>query len=309
MRTPVSCSRPWPILADTLPTDLPALVASFFTLSGAGFGQPPRNSFIERCEAAAEAGFAGIGFHADDLARTVDGGLEIAELAAILKVNGLEVVEIEFLGGWALDVDETVLGDTVTNIEAVADACGGRHVSAGEFRSGDVDVDVAANRLGSLAGRLAARRLSLAIEPFPWSAISTVDCAVELIRGARQAGAPNVGLMVDVWHFYNCGADPSLLDTLPPDGIAAVQLNDGVPVHSDFLTEARAHRQLPGEGDLDVVSLVRAVRRAGYSGPYCVEANTEILRSLPVQEAASRAFDAASAVLVDALRLPTPRWA
>ena len=33
---------------------LPELVASFFTLSGAGFGEPPRNGFIERCEAAAK---------------------------------------------------------------------------------------------------------------------------------------------------------------------------------------------------------------------------------------------------------------
>ena len=114
--------------------------------------------------------------------------------------------------------------------------------------------------------------------------------------------------MVDVWHFYNCGADLSLLGT-PADGIAAVQLNDGIRAHSNFQAEARANRQLPGEGDLDVVSLVQAVRRAGYSGPYCVEANTESLRSLPVRQAASRAFDAASAVLVDALGLRAPRWA
>ena len=113
--------------------DTPALVASFFTLSGAGFGQPPRNSFIDRCEAAAEAGFAGISLHADDLARTLDGGLDISELAAILRVNGLDVVEIEFLGGWALDVDATVLDHTMTNIEAVADACGGRHVRRGRI--------------------------------------------------------------------------------------------------------------------------------------------------------------------------------
>ena len=46
------------------------LVASFFTLSGGGFGEPPRNTFIERCEAAAAAGFTGIGLHADDLPRT-----------------------------------------------------------------------------------------------------------------------------------------------------------------------------------------------------------------------------------------------
>jgi hypothetical protein len=35
------------------PAAFPDLVASFFTLSGAGFVQPTRNSFIERCEAAA----------------------------------------------------------------------------------------------------------------------------------------------------------------------------------------------------------------------------------------------------------------
>ena len=52
------------------PAALPDLVASFFTLSGAGFVEAPRNSFIERCEAAAAAGFAGLGLHADDLRRS-----------------------------------------------------------------------------------------------------------------------------------------------------------------------------------------------------------------------------------------------
>lgn len=275
-------------------------MASFFTLSGAGFGEPPRNSFVERCEAAAAAGFAGIGLHADDLARTRDSGVDVAEMAAILKINALELVEIEFLSGWALDVDETALDGTMTKIEAVADACGGRHVSAGEFRPGSIDVEAAGRRIAGLARRLAGRGLSVAIEPFPWSAIATVACAAQLIDRAAAAGASNVGLMVDVWHFFNCGADPSMLEGLPVDGIAAVQLNDGERVHGDFLVNARANRQLPGEGDLDVVSLVRAVVLAGYSGPYCVEANTAEFRSLPVQEAASRAFDRSAAVLAEA---------
>ncbi len=78
------------------------LVASFFTLSGAGFGEPPRNSFIERCEAAAAAGFTGIGLHADDLPRTIAAGVDIAEMQAVLRNNGLDLVEIEFLAGWAV---------------------------------------------------------------------------------------------------------------------------------------------------------------------------------------------------------------
>ena len=81
---------------------LPDLVASFFTLSGAGFGEPPRNSFVERCEAAAAAGFAGIGLHAEDLPRTVAGGTDIGEMQSVLRINGMQLVEIEFLGGWAL---------------------------------------------------------------------------------------------------------------------------------------------------------------------------------------------------------------
>ena len=80
------------------PADFPGLVASFFTLSGAGFADPPRNTFIERCEAAAAAGFTGIGLHCDDLPRTVSAGEDVAEMRAVLRNNGLALVEIEFLG-------------------------------------------------------------------------------------------------------------------------------------------------------------------------------------------------------------------
>ena len=84
---------------------------------------------------------------------------------------------------------------------------------------------------------------------------------------------------------------------LPAAGITGVQLNDGPLVYEDFLTHARAERALPGDGELDVVALVRAVQRAGFTGPYCVESNTPAFRSLPVVEAAERAADAALGVL------------
>jgi sugar phosphate isomerase/epimerase len=265
----------------------PRLVASFFTLTGSGFAEPPRHGFAQRCRAASDAGFAGIGLHTGDPARTdVDG------MRAVLADTGLELVEIEFLGGWALDVDEPALEASVTAIEAVAGAFGGRHVSAGEFRGGRLDLDAAAERLAALAARLAP--LLLAVEPFPWSALPDAGTAVELLR---RAGAPNAGLMVDVWHFWNGGADLDLL-TGPP---AAVQLNDGPLVHEDFLRHARAARMLPGEGDLDVTGLVRAVHATGFDGPWCVEVNTPDFRALPVDEAAKRAVAAATAVLDAAL--------
>jgi sugar phosphate isomerase/epimerase len=275
----------------------PDLVASFFTLSGAGFAQPPRNSFIERCEAAAAAGFAGIGLHAEDLPRTISSGVDVGEMQSVLRVNGLEVVEIEFLGGWAFNTDPDGLAPTLAGIEAVADAFGGRSVSAGEFSGEPFDsdraLDAAAVALRANADRLAERGLLVALESFPWSAISNT-IAIDLLR---RAETPNAGLLIDIWHYYNGGGQPEHLVGLPGAGIAAVQLNDGPLVHDNFLQHARAERELPGEGELDVVALVQAIQLTGYTGPYCVECNTPEFRSLPVDEAARRAADSATRVL------------
>ena len=181
------------------------LVASFFTLTGAGFGEEPRYSFVERCRAAAEAGFTGIGLHADDLPRTVASGLNVAGMQAVLADTGLRVVEIEFIGGWALEADSAEVERMVGRIEAVADAFGGRHVSAGEFR-GDalINLDAAAARLDALAQRLAQRGLQIAVEGFPWSALSGPTVVPELLRRTQ---AVNLGQLIDVWHFYNNGGD------------------------------------------------------------------------------------------------------
>jgi sugar phosphate isomerase/epimerase len=292
-------AEPAPQAADE-PEEFPGLVASFFTLSGAGFVEPPRNTFVERCEAAAAAGFTGIGLHADDLPRTVAAGVDVAEMQAVLRLNGLDLVEIEFLGGWAFSPPGSGgIAPTLAGIEAVAAELGGRQVSAGEF-SGDIPLDTeealdhAARALRANADRLAPHGLLVALESFPWSALANTGIAIDLLRRAQ---APNAGLLIDVWHFYNGGAQPDLLVDLPAAGITGVQLNDGPLVHENFLQHARAERHLPGEGELDVVGLIQAVRRAGFTGPYCVESNTPEFRALPVAEAARRAADSATTVL------------
>jgi sugar phosphate isomerase/epimerase len=286
----------------------PELVASFFTLSGAGFAEPPRYGFERRCRAAATAGFSGIGLHVDDLQRTVESGFGVADMQAVLADTGLALVEIEFLGGWAFDVDEAALRWTEQKVHRIADLFCGRHVSAGEFRGGDgpLRVSDAAAQFARLSARAAEHGLLVAIEAFPWSVIRDVRTAGELLR---VTGAPNAGLLVDVWHFFNCGAtldDLAALADLPMGGVAAVQLNDGPRVHEDFLRNARATRQLPGEGDLDVSGLVRAVERSGFTGPYCVEVNTPEFRALPLAEAARRAFETGRAA-VQAARAPVAK--
>ena len=62
----------------------PRLTASYVTLAGAGFAEPPRFTFRQRCEAASAAGFARIGIHLNDLKT-----LKTADVADILSDNDL----------------------------------------------------------------------------------------------------------------------------------------------------------------------------------------------------------------------------
>ena len=74
---------------------IPIFTASYVTLAGAGFTEPPRFTFRQRCEAASAAGFARIGIHLNDLTT-----LKPTDVADILSDNDLELGEIEFFAGW-----------------------------------------------------------------------------------------------------------------------------------------------------------------------------------------------------------------
>ena len=104
-------------------TDDPELVASFYTLSGAGFGEAPRHTFEQRCAAAAAAGFAGIGLHTDDLARTRKA---LGALNTPFAETDVLVVELRNHPGALARVCE-LLGTEHVNIEYAYISAGGRN--------------------------------------------------------------------------------------------------------------------------------------------------------------------------------------
>ena len=85
----------------------PKLTASYITLAGAGFSEPPRFTFRQRCEAASAAGFARIGIHLNDLTT-----LTAADVADILSENDIELGEIEFFASWSPRSESATRGHT-----------------------------------------------------------------------------------------------------------------------------------------------------------------------------------------------------
>jgi len=224
------------------------LTASYITLSGAGFSETPRNSFRARCEAASQAGFSGIGIHIDDLAT-----LDARDVRNILDNTGLRLGEIEFLTGWALDDTPHVAQRTLAQIAELAALCGGDHVSAGEFGSAELDIEQASSNLAIIAATAGQLGLRVAVEAFPWSALSSIEVTSELLR---RSAALHAGHLLDVWHFFNTGFTVVDVASIPSASVVAVQLNDGPRVHDNYLWNARNTRWLPGDGELDVVGLV-----------------------------------------------------
>ena len=64
---------------------------------------------------------------------------------------------------------------------------------------------------------------------------------------APGAGEPNVGVCLDVFHYYKGPSKPEDLDRLTAKNLAHVQLCDVAGVPRELMTDA--DRVFPGEGD------------------------------------------------------------
>jgi len=108
---------------------------------------------------------------------------------------------------------------------------------------------------------------------------SCLDTALTLIAECRE---PNVGVCLDVFHYYKGPSKPEDLDRLTPANLFHVQVCDVAGVPRELMTDA--DRVLPGDGDFRLGPLVRRLKEIGYAGAVSVEVmNPELWRADPKQ--------------------------
>ena len=107
--------------------------------------------------------------------------------------------------------------------------------------------------------------------------VHTLGKALEL--GA--AFGPNVGLLLDCWHWYTAHDTLDTLHGLRPEQIVHVHINDA-PLDIPIDEQIDNRRALPGEtGVIDIVGFLRALQAIGYDGPVTAEPFKQELRDLP----------------------------
>ena len=250
----------------------------------------------EGVEAAAAAGFRGIGLlHIDLVVAEREHGL--AGIRSLLDDNGLVHLELELLTDWWADGPRRRRSDEVRRklLEA-AGALGAHHVRVAPDVSGepwDHDRWVAEFAVLAEDARQAGTRVGL--EFLPWSNIRTVHDGLRLVG---DAGHDAGGLVIDVWHTERAGTPPAELAAVPLRHIVGVELSDADADQVGTLFEDTANRRrLCGEGAFDLHGCIRALRTAGWAGPWGVEILSEAFRRLPVGEAVAAAFATARAQL------------
>jgi 4-hydroxyphenylpyruvate dioxygenase len=126
----------------------------------------------------------------------------------------------------------------------------------------------------------AAFNVRLALE-FRGSATfcSSLDTALSLVAAC---GEPNVGVNLDVFHYYTGPSKFDDLAGLTPDNLAFVQVCDVAGVPRELATDA--DRVFPGEGDFRLDPIIERLRRIGYDGYVSLELmNPTLWQSRPSQ--------------------------
>ncbi len=233
-------------------------------------------SFEEGARLAAHYGFEGLALDAGHLLG--EGADAVRET---LAAHGLKP------GSFGLPVDLRGTGDayeaSLGRLASVAEAAqqvGCSRASTYIFSWSD-DRDYAANfdfhreRLAQPAAILAEHGIRLGLEflgpktlrdGHPYAFIYTVKGMLELC----DAVGPNVGLLLDAWHWYTSGHDPADLELLSNQNVVDVHVNDA-PAGISINEQVDSVRCLPGEtGVIDLSIFFHALKRIGYDGPVVV---------------------------------------
>jgi sugar phosphate isomerase/epimerase len=269
------------------------LLASYWTIAGGALPHTDREfspfDFKDRVEAAARAGFKGIGFWHADLAHTLE-SRSLKEMKRILDDNGMKHVELEFLTDWFLDGERKKQSDIQKKLLlTAAEALEARHVKVGDFLGEKCPMPRLIEAFAALCADAADYGTKIGFELMPFAMIDTLKDALSMVEGA---GAKNGGISFDLWHIVKLGIPYEEVGRVPAKYLLSVELNDGTfeapwSLHEDTVN----HRRLCGDGEFDVKSFIDCVQKAGYQGPFGIEVLSAELRKRSLEELTTRSFN------------------
>ena len=111
------------------------------------------------------------------------------------------------------------------------------------------------------------------------SVCNNLDTALTLVEQCRE---PNVGVCLDLFHYYKGPSKAEDLERLSPANLFHIQVCDVAGVPRELMTDA--NRVMPGDGEFRFEPIMQRIRAIGYTGAVSLELmNPHLWRTRPQQ--------------------------
>lgn len=198
---------------------------------------------------------------------------ELKELLGKAGVPPLSINSIEHVTFRDVDAYESIKQQCEELSQVAADigcpfvvVVPGRLPAGGASRAEVIDESVRV--LSELCDIAARHDVSLAFE-----FLGQTDCSVQTLDLAHEivltTARPNLGLVIDSFHFYAGGSTIEMIEAVDPKLICVFHINDAEDLPRGELTDS--HRLLPGLGILPLSEMMKAFRKIGYDRVASVE--------------------------------------
>ena len=116
----------------------------------------------------------------------------------------------------------------------------------------------------------------------------------DMLAFAKECGS-NVGLLLDAWHWHHAGATAADIVAAGKDRIVHIHFDDAAALPPEKVRDDE--RLMPGEGVIDLMGFLGALRKIGYEDALSVEVFGRGLKAMTPAEGAALGFKTASATL------------
>ena len=186
----------------------------------------------------------------------------------------------------------------IADFEPVLESAAQLGASHAVVNGGEPDQSLLADLLARLCELGRGYGLTMNLEFAPWTGVPTL---ADALRVVEAAGRPEARVLIDTIHVDRSGCRADDIAATPLALVAYAQVCDAHgprPQPRDFDTmifQARNERGFPGEGNLDLSAMIRALPR---DIPLSLEAPTQMLaRKLSALERARRGRAAVASLL------------
>ena len=116
----------------------------------------------------------------------------------------------------------------------------------------------------------------------------------DAVEFAKECG-PNIGVVLDSWHWHHSGSTVDDIIRAGKSRIVTIHISDAAKQAPEDVRDNQ--RLLPGEGVIDLIGFLRALKQVGYEDGLSPEALGRIPADTPPEEGARMGLEATLAVM------------